>query len=207
MFKRYTHSGEIKKEDEEVECTAVATSPYIPKSTVRRSSPTTVSPAPRKAENVPPRINEDIPSSPTPPAKTDIETKSKMVALPSCETDEDTPETTLGEGVIFKGQLSFQRYLHIDGYFEGELQSDGRLVVGPKGVVKSNIRMREAIIKGRVEGNLQIKERLELRGDACVHGDVIASYLKMDEGVTLIGHVQVTPQASHLPPSTEDCDS
>ena len=112
----------------------------------------------------------------------------------SQQTDNDEPETTLGEGVSFKGQLSFRRLLRIDGSFEGELISDGKLLVGPKGSVKSNINMREAVIEGTVQGNITVQERLELRGDAEVHGNIIAKYLSVDEGVTLIGSVTVKPR-------------
>lgn len=106
---------------------------------------------------------------------------------------QDGPETTLGKGVIFKGTLSFKRLLRIDGSFEGELLSEGKVVVGPTGVVKSNISMNEAIIEGYVEGNVTIKEKLEIRGEAQVHGNIIAKLLSVDEGATITGHVHVTP--------------
>jgi cytoskeletal protein CcmA (bactofilin family) len=103
----------------------------------------------------------------------------------------EEPDTTLGEGVVFKGQLSFKRLLRIDGQFEGELISEGKLVVGPTGVVKSNVKMREAIIEGVVEGNICVQEKLELRANARIIGDIEARFLIVDEGVTLLGHVCV----------------
>jgi cytoskeletal protein CcmA (bactofilin family) len=104
---------------------------------------------------------------------------------------EDAPETTLGEGVSFKGELSFERLLRIDGSFEGELRSQGKVVVGPKGSVKANLNLREAIIEGKIEGNLTIQERLELRGNAIIYGDIRAKSLIVDEGVTIVGLVEV----------------
>ncbi len=114
---------------------------------------------------------------------------------------EEAPETTLGEGVTFRGELSFERLLRIDGTFEGELLSQGKVIVGPKGKVKANLNLREAIIEGEVTGNLTIQERLELRGEAVVHGDIVAKTLSMDEGVTLVGAVRVTPKGE--PPSSD----
>lgn len=107
---------------------------------------------------------------------------------------EDAPETTLGEGVIFRGELSFERLLKIDGTFEGQLLSQGKVIVGPSGKVKANLNLREAIIEGKVEGNITVQERLELRGEAVIVGDIRAKTLTVDEGVTLLGHVRIDPK-------------
>ncbi len=106
---------------------------------------------------------------------------------------EELPETTLGEGVTFRGELSFERLLRIDGTFEGELLSQGKVIVGPKGKVKANLNLREAIIEGEVRGNITVQERLELRRDASIYGDITAKTLSVDEGVTIVGCVTVHP--------------
>lgn len=105
----------------------------------------------------------------------------------------EEPETTLGEGVTFRGELTFDRLLKIDGTFEGELISQGKIIVGPKGKVKANLHLKEAIIEGKVEGNIVVQDRLELRGEAIVMGDIEAKVLSVDEGVTLNGNVRVNP--------------
>lgn len=109
-------------------------------------------------------------------------------------TAKEEPETTLGEGVTFRGELTFERLLRIDGTFEGELISKGKVIVGPKGKVKANLTLREAIIEGTIDGNITVEERLELRGEASVTGDIIAKFLSVDEGVSLCGNVTVTAQ-------------
>jgi cytoskeletal protein CcmA (bactofilin family) len=121
---------------------------------------------------------------------------------PPLHLEREEPDTTLGEGVVFKGELTFKRLLRIDGQFEGELVSDGKLIIGPTGVVKSNIRMCEAIIEGRVEGNVTVTNRLELRREAEVVGDIKAALLSVDEGVSVVGHVAVTPKQA--PSSIEE---
>ena len=105
--------------------------------------------------------------------------------------NEEAPETTLGEGVTFRGELSFERLLRIDGTFEGELLSQGKVVVGPKGVVKANLVLREAVVEGMVEGDITVQEKLELRGEASVKGDIRAKTICVDEGVKLDGHITV----------------
>lgn len=107
---------------------------------------------------------------------------------------EEVPETTLGEGVSFRGELSFDRLLRIDGSFEGSLRSQGKIIIGKQGKVKAHLNLREAIIEGVLEGNITVQERLELRGAASVRGDIKAQSLVVDDGVSIVGVVQVGVQ-------------
>lgn len=104
----------------------------------------------------------------------------------------EEPETTLGEGVTFKGELTFERLLRIDGTFEGILVSQGKIIIGPKGYVKADIQLQEAIIEGVVEGNITVTGKVELRGEATVKGDIQAATLCVDEGVRLLGYVAIS---------------
>ncbi|EPP35994.1 bactofilin family protein [Chlamydia avium] len=104
----------------------------------------------------------------------------------------EEPETTLGEGVTFKGELAFERLLRIDGTFEGILVSQGKIIIGPKGYVKADIQLQDAIIEGIVEGNISVTGKIELRGEAIVKGDIQATTLCVDEGVRLLGHVSIS---------------
>ena len=132
-------------------------------------------------------INVDFEDLSQDPWDDKISSLPSAPSLDSMGLEAEEPETVLGEGVSFKGELKFERCLRIDGHFEGELISEGRLVVGPKGVVKSNIRMHEVIVEGYVEGNMVVNDRVELRGDARVFGDIQAKTLSIDEGVTVVG--------------------
>lgn len=116
--------------------------------------------------------------------------------VPNLDVVEEIPETTLGEGVSFKGELVFERLLKIDGSFEGSLISNGKIIVGPKGKVKADINLQEAIIEGQVEGNITVKEKVELRGGAVVYGDVKARNLCVDEGVTIVGYFHICSETS-----------
>jgi len=149
----------------------------------------------------PARLYEPSPSSFFPMEEKSINEEAWMNEKPSTiphhfqgSLKEEAPETTLGEGVTFRGELSFERLLRIDGTFEGELLSQGKVIVGPKGKVTANLNLREAIIEGEVKGNITVQERLELRGEAAVYGDIRAKTLSVDEGVTLVGTVKVMPQ-------------
>lgn len=104
----------------------------------------------------------------------------------------EEPETVIAENVNIKGTLSFSKLLKIDGTFEGEIDSQGKLIVGPTGFVKSNLNLREALIAGKIEGDIVVKEKLVLRGRAEVRGNITAPLLSVEEGVSIIGQVYVT---------------
>lgn len=106
----------------------------------------------------------------------------------------DEPETIIGKEVSIKGELSFDKLLRIDGRFEGTLVSNGKLIVGPTGYVKSDINLEEAYISGKVEGDITIKQRLVLRGRAEIYGNITAQTISVDEGVTIVGQLCVTPE-------------
>ena len=113
------------------------------------------------------------------------------------EADTETPEMILGESVSFKGELSFQDFVCIHGYFEGQLVSEGKIVVGKKGTVKSNINLKEAIVEGHVEGDITA-DRVEVHGEAQVNGNITAKALGVDEGATIIGQVKVVPSDTEI---------
>lgn len=149
--------------------------------------------APLERREPPPRIfpSQVTPMRPPPP-KEEPQWESSV----DLHTNLDEPEAILAEGISVSGTLRFERYLRIDGEFEGEILSpQGKIVVGPKGVVRSNLHLREAIIEGAVEGNIVATQRVELRGKAQVKGNVETPTLSVDEGVSLVGQVNVQPAA------------
>lgn len=120
------------------------------------------------------------------------------------EASLEEPETIIGEGVSITGTLAFQRMIRIDGSFEGEMVSEGKLIVGPKGFVKAELNLQEAFISGKVEGDIHVKERLVLRGRAEIRGDITAAALSVDEGVSIMGKVHVVPKVEESPLPQED---
>lgn len=126
------------------------------------------------------------------------------IVSPEIPQEEFTAETVIGENVEIKGTLSFPGLLRIDGAFEGELLSTGKLIVGPTGSVKADIDLEEAFIAGKVIGNITVKTRLTLRGRAEVIGDINAPLISVDEGVSIMGKVEVPFYPENTTPSAED---
>ena len=111
--------------------------------------------------------------------------------MPSYE-EETGPEMTIGTNVTVNGKISFQREICVNGVFEGQFEGNGKIVVGPEGFVKADMDLYEAEISGKVEGNITVKYRLILSGNAEVKGNITAPRLSVDEGVSIIGQVYVT---------------
>ncbi|GMI38850.1 hypothetical protein TeGR_g11899 [Tetraparma gracilis] len=108
---------------------------------------------------------------------------------------EEVPETTIGENVTVTGKLAFEKLLRIDGSFEGELDSDGDLIIGRTGKLVGDVAgMGELIIDGKVVGNLQAS-KIELRAKASVFGNVTCRSLTMDPTCVVVGSMNVNPFA------------
>ena len=103
----------------------------------------------------------------------------------------ERPETIIGSSVTIEGVISFENLLQIDGSFTGQLLSNGKLIVGESGYVKADITLSEAIISGRVEGNIEVTGRLVLQGSAHVTGNIKAASITVDEGAVINGMVQI----------------
>lgn len=101
------------------------------------------------------------------------------------------PELIIGPTVSVNGKIAFQREIQINGVFEGEFEGNGKIIIGRDGFVKANMDLLEADISGKVEGNITVKGRLILQSGAEVKGNITASSLSVEEGVSIIGQVCV----------------
>ena len=102
-------------------------------------------------------------------------------------------------GADIKGTMKFGKAMRIDGNFEGELITDnGDLVVGKTGSVKANVKVRSAVIEGKVDGNIKASDKVELKQNAHLIGDLQAKTLVLEEGVTFVGQCNVNPEGTKI---------
>lgn len=108
----------------------------------------------------------------------------------------------LSSDVEIKGKLRFSNDLIIDGRIEGEVNSEGDLTVGENAQIIGNIKTRSVIVFGKVEGNITVTDRCELKQNAILHGDVAAGKLAIEEGATFMGASTVgTPKTGATTPA------
>jgi cytoskeletal protein CcmA (bactofilin family) len=98
-----------------------------------------------------------------------------------------------------KGTIKFGQAMRVDGNFEGELTSDnGELIVGKTGKVKATVKVKNAVVEGRVDGNIRASDKVELKQSAQIFGDVQAKTLVVEQGVIFVGNCNVNPEGSKI---------
>jgi cytoskeletal protein CcmA (bactofilin family) len=125
-------------------------------------------------------------TAPVAPAVTAPEPK------PPPKVEAEPPSSAGLVGYLYKGsrvsgQLSFQGPVRIDGVVEGDIQCQGAVTIGESAEVRAKISGQVVIIRGKVEGNVSAKEKIELLAPARLIGNVSAPRLSIAEGVIFDG--------------------
>jgi len=98
----------------------------------------------------------------------------------------------IGKSFVIKGQVSCDGDLYIDGQIEGSVDPKGnRLTIGPEGRLKANVNARAVVVRGRLEGNIQASERVDLRQTAVVVGDIVTQSISIEPGAHIKGRIEV----------------
>ena len=100
---------------------------------------------------------------------------------------DDDNLTFLGKGVDFKGVLHFDGTVRIDGCIEGEIHTKGTLIVGENAVIKGIISAGSLICSGKINGNINAAEKVELMKPAVLIGDVRSPSISMEPGAHFHG--------------------
>jgi cytoskeletal protein CcmA (bactofilin family) len=101
-------------------------------------------------------------------------------------------QATIGRSLVIKGEVTGSESLYIDGRIEGTVNlTDSRVTVGRNGTVAANINAREVVIMGKVTGNIQCTDRLDIRGEGSLVGDIVTQRISVEDGAFLKGSVQV----------------
>src|SRR5437867_4542457 len=103
-------------------------------------------------------------------------------------------QATIGRSLVIKGEVTGSEALYIDGKIEGTINlADNRVTVGRNGVVAANISAREVVIMGKVTGNIQCSDRVDIRSEGSLTGDIVSQRISVEDGALLRGSVQLTP--------------
>ena len=97
----------------------------------------------------------------------------------------------VGKGVEFKGTISYSGTVRIDGYLDGEIHTDGVLLIGEEAVVQAKISAGTIVCKGKVTGDVVAKECVKLRAPAVMNGSVKTPVLSMEDGVLFNGALEM----------------
>lgn len=98
----------------------------------------------------------------------------------------------VGKGVEFKGVISYSGTVRIDGYLDGEIHTDGILLVGDEAVIQAKVTAGTIVCKGKITGDIAAKERVKLRAPAVFNGSMKTPMLSIEDGVLFNGGLEMT---------------
>lgn len=120
----------------------------------------------------------------------------------------NAPRNVLNSDVEIKGNIKFAGELSFDGKLDGEIHTEGVLTLGDGAVINGNINAQSVIVRGKINGNINAKEKIELKSKAELFGDIRATKLVIEEGVTYVGKTEVNPnKVSPIPPLPRSAES
>jgi cytoskeletal protein CcmA (bactofilin family) len=109
-----------------------------------------------------------------------------------------TANTVIGVDSSFRGTLMVHGTLRINGEFEGDILNCERLEIGEHGIMRADVEVKDAVIQGRVYGNIRAHGSIEMRAGARVEGDLSGTSVAMEQGVRFTGRCSM-PETSVEP--------
>ncbi len=116
------------------------------------------------------------------------------------------PEATrgsalIGKSLMGKGQVFGREDLTVDGELEGTLElQEHRVTVGPNGKLQANIKAREVVVLGTVHGNIEASEKIDIRKDAKLVGDLRTARIMIEDGAYFKGSIDIQKPEVTRPP-------
>jgi cytoskeletal protein CcmA (bactofilin family) len=98
---------------------------------------------------------------------------------------------TIGPGMRIKGEIHAREDLMVDGEVDGVLQSDSVLTVGANGKVRANIKAREVIIFGKVQGDVEVSGKIAIREQGSLIGNIKSAGIGIDDGAYFKGSIDI----------------
>ncbi len=117
---------------------------------------------------------------------------SEPAVLPRPLVTTTSDQATIGKSLVIKGEVTGSESLYIDGRVEGSINLAGnRVTIGRNGVVAANISAREIVVLGKVRGNLTASDRVDIRSDGSLTGDVVAARISIEDGAFFKGGIDI----------------
>ncbi|HVI10615.1 MAG TPA: polymer-forming cytoskeletal protein [Candidatus Binatia bacterium] len=143
-------------------------------------------------------------STPNAPA---MASEPAVAPRPAASTTTTADQATIGKSLVIKGEVTGSESLYIDGRVEGSISLAGnRVTIGRNGVVAANINAREIVVLGKVRGNLTASDRVDIRSDGSLTGDVVAARISIEDGAYFKGGIDIRKggQPAQTKPNGED---
>jgi cytoskeletal protein CcmA (bactofilin family) len=155
----------------------------------------------QSANTTPTPSNEPVrPAVPATPAYEPPATRSSASTTSQAPTD----QATIGKSLVVKGEVTGSESLYIDGKVDGTINLPGnRVTVGRNGQVSANISAREVVVLGKVKGNINASDRVDIRSEGALTGDVIAQRISIEDGAFFKGGIDIRKPGQESKPASE----
>lgn len=141
----------------------------------------------RKEEEYPPRPAAQ-PAAPAPVK----EPNTPMATQYRSDFQEPKGSAVIGKSVSIKGEIHSREDLTIDGEVEGIVElHENRLTVGPNGKVQASVKAREIVVLGTILGNVEVTDKIEIRKDAKLVGDIRTARIVIEDGAYFKGTTDI----------------
>lgn len=143
-----------------------------------------------------PQTPSPEPQRPAAPQATTYEPAARA-ATPSAQPAV-SDQATIGKSLVVKGEVTGSESLYIDGKVEGAINLPGnRVTVGRNGQVAANITAREIVVLGKVRGNVTASDRVDIRSEGSLTGDVTAQRISIEDGAFFKGGIDIRKPGSN----------
>jgi cytoskeletal protein CcmA (bactofilin family) len=149
----------------------------------------------RKEEEYPPKS----PATPAAAPNSQIKENAPMSTnpVPSHHTTDSRGPASIGKSVMIKGQIFSREDLTIDGEIDGSVElHEHRLTVGPNGKLQAGVKAREVVVLGTIHGNVEASDKIDIRKDAKLVGDIKTARIVIEDGAFFKGSIDIArPEA------------
>jgi len=125
-------------------------------------------------------------------ASEDVGQGNGSASLTDQQESSDNVSAFVGKGVEFKGTITYRGTVKIDGSLDGEIHTEGVLLVGEEAVITAKVTAGTIVCKGKITGEMVAKEKIKLRAPAVISGGVKTPKLSVEDGVLLNGTLEMT---------------
>src|SRR5437868_8455919 len=148
---------------------------------------------PTNAPSAPSKPNEtEKPAMSNTAPTTPLMTEPTPASAPRNALLNTQEQATIGKSLVIKGEVTGSESLYIDGRVEGSINLAGnRVTIGRNGIVAANIMAREIVVIGKVRGNLTASDRVDIRGEGSLTGDVVAQRISIEDGAFFKGGIDI----------------
>jgi cytoskeletal protein CcmA (bactofilin family) len=122
------------------------------------------------------------------------------VPMKTPEHETSRGAASIGKSVTIKGQIFSREDLIVDGEIEGAIElNEHRLTVGPNGRVRAGVKAREIVVLGTIDGNVEALDKIDIRKDAKLVGDIKTARIIIEDGAYFNGSIDIVKNETPKP--------